>query len=212
MSEGWNSISEPRKNEALIREPVNPSKYLVSIVDGDPSAYYVADAKKNEAVARRRELLHAVSEQIENIGNALCEAFVHTYAKHGFHIRGGVRFYIVGGRLEGKSLNEDTDLDCAFTVVSEEDDVQPRHGIEDSEITHRKLAARREFAYEMLIPIARERGFLLRVVDENGSLREGSLLEPKEYGRPDAEFRSRNLPAILITTYTDDVLKNGTTQ
>jgi hypothetical protein len=198
--EGWKAFGEKKPRWDQVRDPEDPAKYLLANIDFVPNREYPDNPDKQELVKKRRELIRSCAEQIEVIGAELARAFIDTYAKHGLQITGGVRFYIVGGRLEGKPLNEGSDLDCAFTVVNPAEDVQPRPGDEPKEVYERKVTARREFARTVFDDIVRKYGFMLEETLTDGEKVVGTLLEPKEYGRPDDEFRKYNMPALLVVT------------
>jgi len=197
---GWDSIGTPRSKENQILEPNRPAHFLVGLIDRAPNAVYEKEPERNEKVLARREMIRSCSEKVEEIGRELSEAFVATYAKHGLIIRHGLRFYIVGGRLEAKRLFEGSDLDCAFTTVDSEEDVHPKYGEEPKEITDKKREARRDFFYGPFKDIVRKYGFMTTDTTAEGETIEGPLLESKEHGSSDEAFRERNLPALLIFT------------
>lgn len=200
--EGWTHVETGpgQSKENRVLEPEKPIEFLQDLIDKAPSAVYPGNVKRGQFVAKRREVIKSCLEKIDVIGSELTEAFIAAYANHNLKIEGGVRFYIVGGRLESKVLSESSDLDCAFTVVDAREDMRPRYGEEPKELTDRKKAARQEFVYGPLRSIATKYGFMLKDTLTDGKPIEGSLLEPKEYGCPDEEFKKRNLPAVLVCT------------
>jgi hypothetical protein len=199
IPKGWDVIEPQRVEGEQILEPENPAAQLLELIDKAPNSTYGEGDERNNKVAKRREEIRSCAEHIQEIATDLSNAFVETYAKYGFQIKGGVRFYVVGGRLTSKSLSEGSDLDCAFTVVDDREDMQPRYGAEPKELVERKQAARKEFFFGPFKEIIERHGFTIEEKIGDDVIR-APLLEPKEYGRPDKEFREQNMPAMLVST------------
>ena len=197
---GWDSIGTPRSKENQILEPNRPAHFLAGLIDKAPNAAYPGEPERENKVKTHHEFLRSCAERIEEIGRELSEAFIETYAKHGLHIKHGLRFYIVGGRLEAKTLFEGSDLDCAFTALDPSEDVHPKYGEESKEMTDKKRDARKEFFFGPFLDISRKHGFITKSVSAEGSAIEVPILEPKEHGSSDEAFRERNLPALLVLT------------
>lgn len=197
MVEGWDTVEINKRGD--IEEPADPAARLLKLLRDAPDAPLDSEHRGTEEVAARRRLLEQTFARLPQVARRVLQSFADSYRDSGFPITGELRFYVVGGRTEGKGVRAGTDIDIAITLANGNVDLRRLYGDEPREASMAKLKAARAFVDGPFMDVMRFEGLIITERISADETAAAPLLEPKEYGIPDDAFRANGLPAILIS-------------